>query len=56
MSSRRILDWVFRGVLPGQALPLSVIDGKGGLLANGLYFVVVTSDEGRETRKLLVLR
>jgi len=56
MASRRISDLVFRGVLPGQALSLPVNDGKGGLLANGLYFVVVTSDAGREIRKLLVLR
>lgn len=46
----------FNQVQVGTILSLSLLSNAGRILSNGLYYVVVTTDEGRFIQKLLVLR
>jgi hypothetical protein len=54
---RRVNEITLPGVPAGTSnLSLPLTDRKGNPLANGLYYVVVRSPQGRFILKLLILR
>jgi hypothetical protein len=53
---RLVATQTFNQVLTGSTLTLSLVSNKGRILSNGLFYVVVTTHEGRFVQKLLVLR
>jgi hypothetical protein len=53
---RKVMDTTYPPV-PSNTVVVVPLIGKGGKpLANGLYYVVVTTGNGKATGKLLVLR
>lgn len=56
VSYRKVQDLSFNQVAPGKDLTFSAMDSAGNLLANGLYYVVAQTNQGRFIVKLLVLR
>ena len=56
VASRKVGTTVFRHVQPGEDVVLSLSEGWGTTLANGLYYVEASWDGGRWIGKLLILR
>jgi hypothetical protein len=53
---RKILEQVFSQVAPGNDVVVNMMDNWNDPLANGLYYVVVGTNQGQTTLKLLVLK
>ncbi len=53
---RKVMDETFYAIPAGTPLTFHLITRWGDPLANGLYYVLVTTQEGRTRMKLLVLR
>ena len=53
---RKVQDIVFPQVQPGTPITLDLLDKWGARLSNGIYYLVVTTSQGKYTLKLLVLR
>jgi hypothetical protein len=53
---RKVKDETFDSVPSGRAVVVSLTGRGGKPLANGVYYVVVTTSTGRATGKLLILR
>jgi len=54
---RKVRDLRLENLLAGtNNLPLDLNDDWGNPLANGIYFVVTTTPEGKTVLKLLILR
>jgi hypothetical protein len=53
---RKIQDVTFPKVPAGTDVEISLVDRGGNHLANGLYYVRVQSNGGRQIIKLLILR
>jgi hypothetical protein len=56
LAFRKVIDLTFDSVPSGTAIKLELVGRSGNPLANGIYYVVVTTKAGRATGKLLVLR
>ncbi len=56
LSFRKVLDETFPNVPSGTSVKITLDDQWGHLLADGLYYVVVTVNGKHSTGKLLVLR
>lgn len=56
VNFRKVKDETFYSIPSGTPVTLVLSNSWGNRLANGLYYVVVTSKAGRATGKLLVLR
>jgi hypothetical protein len=57
VAHRRVLVKTLPSVPAGTTDQTVVLKDNGGhVLANGLYYLVITSDDGRLIRKLLVAR
>ncbi|HEV2352886.1 MAG TPA: hypothetical protein VGR89_01475 [Puia sp.] len=56
LSFRKVKDQTFPNVPPGSPVTVDLTGWGGHPLANGVYYVVVTTDTRRVTGKLLVLR
>jgi hypothetical protein len=56
LAFRKVQDQTFPQVSPGVELAVDLADKWGSRLANGLYYLVVTTNQGRSIEKLLVLR
>jgi hypothetical protein len=56
VNFRKVQDTTFDSVPSGTAVVVSLTGWGGHFLANGLYYVVVTTNNGRAIGKLLVLR
>lgn len=52
---RKVLDTTFPQTSPGQYLTLPLLDASDRSLANGLYYVMVTTAQGKTLLKLIVL-
>jgi len=55
VAFRKVQDKTFTNIPSGTAVTISLTDRWGNRLANGFYYVVVTTSRGRSTGKLLVL-
>ena len=55
IAFRKVLDETFPNVQPGSPIPLELKDRRGTALADGIYYVVVTTDGHRYVVKLLVI-
>jgi hypothetical protein len=53
---RKVQDKTYSAVPSGTAITVSLTGRGGNPLANGIYYVVVTTSSGRATGKMLVLR
>jgi hypothetical protein len=53
---RKVNTENFAQVLAGATVQVTLTDRTGKLLANGLYYVVVQTNQGRSILKLLILR
>ncbi|HVM31566.1 MAG TPA: glycoside hydrolase family 44 protein [bacterium] len=54
---RKVGQETFHNVAPGLVtLPVPTQDDQGSLLANGIYYVVITTRQGRAIAKMLILR
>jgi hypothetical protein len=51
-----VRDTTFHSVSAGAELQFDPVDLRGTILANGLYYVVVTIDGQKSVLKLIVLR
>jgi hypothetical protein len=56
VNFRLVLVDDFPGVPSGNAVPVSLVGRGGNSLSNGLYYVVVTTKDGRTIGKLLILK
>ena len=56
VAFRLVLQQEFPQAPMGTAARIELRDKDGVLLADGLYYVVVSSDQGRYVAKLLILR
>src|ERR1039458_5215773 len=56
IGQRKVKEAFYPNALPGSSVTLDLIDKGGAPLANGLYFVAVTTPNGKSILKLLVLR
>jgi hypothetical protein len=56
LAFRKVREINIPQALAGADLGLSLNDDGGNVLANGLYYVVVTTKQGRKIGKLLILR
>ena len=56
VAFRKVLDETFDAIPSGKAVVVHLTGRGGNPLANGVYYVVVTTNTGRVTGKLLVLR
>jgi hypothetical protein len=56
VAFRKVNELTFSQVPAGGTVSIPLTDKKGTPLASGLYYVVVTTDQGRTILKLLVLR
>ena len=52
---RKVQDQNYR-VVPGSDIAIRLIDKNGAQLANGLYYVTVTTSHKKSVLKLLILR
>lgn len=53
---RKVQDEVFSQVGVGQGLVIELKDRSGKALANGLYYLIFATDQGRWKVKLLIAR
>ena len=53
---RKVRQEEWKGLPRDTAVELELKDGEGIQLANGLYYVVVTTGPGRSVGKLMILR
>lgn len=56
VAFRKVLDETFDSVPSSTAMVVTLAGRGGSVLANGVYYVVVTTKSGRTTGKLLVLK
>ena len=56
LAFRKVQEHVCTGMVSGQDCPLKLTDDHNDPLADGLYYVVVTTNAGRTIGKMLVLR
>jgi hypothetical protein len=56
LAFRKVKDETFDSIPSGTAVTLTLTGRGGNNLANGIYYVVVTTHSGRTIGKLLVLR
>lgn len=56
IAFRKVLDTTLPSVLSGTVVNLSLKDRGGNNLADGIYYVAVTTSKGRSMGKLLVLK
>jgi hypothetical protein len=56
LSFRKVQDTTYPSLASGKAVTLSLTGKGGNPLANGIYYVVVTTDYGRAIGKMLILR
>jgi hypothetical protein len=56
VSYRKVLDTIIPKVPSGRVVQVRLTDSWGRPLADGLYYVVVTTARGRYTAKLVVLK
>jgi hypothetical protein len=56
LAFRRVNELHFPSVPAGGTVTLPLVDEGGTPLANGLYYIVVQTDQGRSLLKLLVIR
>jgi hypothetical protein len=56
LAFRKVREVDFTNVPSGTAVVLDLTDNWGKPLANGLYYVVVTTSQGRSIGRLLILR
>jgi hypothetical protein len=56
VAFRKIWEGEFFSVTPGAPIPLTPDDRTGTPLANGLYYVVADTSQGRFTAKWLIRR
>ncbi len=54
--SRKIRDITIPQVAAGMDATLDLVDKAGDPLANGLYFVAITTSQGKLVQKLLILK
>lgn len=53
---RKVEDMTFDSIPSGMAVVVPLTGRGGNPLANGIYYVVVTTNAGRTIGKLLILR
>jgi hypothetical protein len=53
---RKVQDEVFTNIPSGTAVTIALTDRMGSPLANGVYYIVVTTSRGRAIGKLMILR
>jgi len=56
LAFRKVREISISQAAAGSDLGLSLNDNGGNALANGLYYVVVTTNQGHKIGKLLILR
>ncbi len=56
LAFRKVQENTYRKMWPGQDCSIPMTDGSNRPLANGLYYVVVTTGEERSIGKMLILR
>jgi len=56
LAFRKVQDIKIPSLASGTAVTLTLTGRGGNLLANGIYYVVVTTNSGRSVGKLLILR
>jgi hypothetical protein len=56
ISFRKVQDQTYDSIPSGTPLTLNLTGRGGAPLANGLYYVVVTTKAGRAVGKLLILK
>jgi len=56
IAFRKVIDQTFPSIPASTAIQVKLVNSWGNALADGLYYVVVTSNSGKATGKLLVLR
>jgi hypothetical protein len=56
LAYRKVQEHTYKNLVVGQDCPIKLVDEHNDLLANGLYYVVVTTNAGRTIGKMLVLR
>jgi len=56
LGFRKVIDLTMDSVPTGMAITVRLVNRFGNPLANGLYYVVVTTRNGRTTGKLLVIK
>ena len=56
LAFRKVQDTTYPSLPSGTAVTLNLTGKDGNPLANGIYYVVVTTDYGRAIGKMLVLR
>jgi hypothetical protein len=56
LAFRKVREINLAQVAAGTELNLTLNDDWGNILANGLYYLLVTTNQGRRIGKLLILR
>jgi hypothetical protein len=56
LAFRKVQDKTYPSLPSGTAVTLSLTDKSGHPMANGIYYVEVTTVNGRSIGKLLILR
>jgi hypothetical protein len=56
LAFRKVQDHSYGPMPSGTPIPIQLTGPSGNPLANGVYYVVVTTSSGRAVGKLLVLR
>jgi hypothetical protein len=56
IAFRKVQDTTYLSVPSGTGVALNLVNEWGNPLANGLYYLEVTTKSGKSTSKLLILR
>jgi hypothetical protein len=56
LGFRKVVDMAVDSIQTGTAITVRLVDRFGNSLANGLYYVVVTTKSGKAIGKLLVIK
>ncbi|HJT24546.1 MAG TPA: hypothetical protein VJ873_08200, partial [bacterium] len=56
LGYRKVQDVTVQNVRVGAPVTIDLLDKAGVSLSNGLYYLVVTTPQGRRSLKLLILR
>jgi hypothetical protein len=56
VAYRNVLEQIFHNVASGQDVSIDLISSANHPFSGGLYYVVVTTNNGRTIGKLIVLR